>query len=349
MSKDILDERSKRVLCYVIESYIRNPEPVGSRFVTRRYSLGFSSATVRNIMADLEDIGFLTQPHTSAGRVPTDKGYRFYVDYILDIKETEHDEELEQLLIKLNNNLENIKRECNISNIFSEATDAISTFTNYIGVITTPRTQSITLKRLELIRYRSNQVVAILLSNEGVIINKIINIPPLYTQDDLNKITDYLNSEYSGYTLDKVMNLLTEKVSAEKDQYNDLVRKTIKIYQDALSLVADDIFVSGLYDAINLPDFSDISKIKELSKAIKDKHLILKLLNEFADMEGVQVIIGSENPINELRGLSIVASTYKDKDRNMGVIALLGPKRMDYSRAIHMVDNVAKLISKTFE
>lgn len=349
MSKDILDERSKKVLCYVIESYIRNPEPVGSRYVTRRYALGFSPATVRNIMSDLEDIGFLTQPHTSAGRIPTDKGYRFYVDYILNINEAGHDEEIEQLLKKLSNNLENIKRQCNINTIFSEATDAISTLTNYIGVITTPRHQSITLKRLELIRYRSDQVVAILLTNEGIIINKIIQIPPLYTQDDLNKITDYLNSEYSGHTLDKVMTLLTEKVSAEKNQYNDLVKKTIKIYQEALSLVTDDIFVSGLYDAINLPDFSDISKIKELSKAIKDKHLILRLLNEFADMEGVQVIIGSENPIDELKGLSIVTSTYKDKYRNMGVIALLGPKRMDYLKAIHLVDNVSKLISRTFE
>lgn len=349
MSKDIMDDRSKRVLCSVVESYIRNPEPVGSRFVTRRYALGFSSATIRNIMADLEEIGFLSQPHTSAGRIPTDKGYRFYVDYILDIHETGHDVELEQFFMKLNNKLENIRREFNINTMFSEATDAISTLTNYIGVITPPRPQCTTFKRLDLIRYRTDRVVAILLTNEGIIINKIIHIPPSYTQDDLNKITDYLNSEYSGYTLDKVMSLLTEKVSIEKGQYNDLLTRTIKIYEEALSLAAEDIFVSGLHDAINLPDFSDISKIKELSRAIKEKHLILGLLNEFADIEGVQVIIGNENPISELKSLSIVASTYKDKERNMGVIALLGPRRMDYSMAINMVDNVAKLISKTFD
>lgn len=349
MSKDILDDRSKKVLCSVVESYIRNPEPVGSRFVTRRYALGFSSATIRNIMADLEDVGFLSQPHTSAGRIPTDKGYRFYVDYILDVYDTGHDEELEQFMLKLNSRLENVRLEFNINTMFSEATDAISTLTNYIGVITPPRPQCTTFKRLELIRYRTNQVVAILLTNEGIIKNKIINIPPSFTQDDLNKITDFLNSEYSGYTLDKVMSHLTEQVSIEKDQYNDLITNTIRIYEEALSLVAEDIFVSGFYDAINLSDFSDISKIKELYKAIKEKHLILRLLDEFADIEGVQVIIGNENPINELKSLSIVASTYKDKHRYMGVIALLGPRRMDYSKAIHMVDNVAKLISKTFD
>ncbi len=349
MSKDIIDERSKKVLCSVIESYIRNPEPVGSRFVTRRYALGFSSATIRNIMADLEEIGFLSQPHASAGRVPTDKGYRFYVDYILDIIDSSHDEELEQFLLKLNSRLVTIRQEFNINTIFTETTDAISALTNYIGVITPPRPQCTTFKRLELIRYRSDQVVAILLTNEGIIKNKIIQISSSYTQDDLNKITDYLNSEYIGQTLDKIMTLLNEKVSKEKSQYNDLISKTIQIYEEALSLVVHDIFISGLYDAINLPDFADISKIKELSNAIKEKHLILRLLNEFADIEGVQVIIGNENPIDELKGLSIVASTYKDKDRNMGVIAVLGPRRMDYSRAICMIDNVAKLVSKTFD
>jgi len=349
MLKEILDERSKKVLYAVVESYIKNPEPVGSRFVTRRYPLGFSSATIRNIMADLEDIGFLSQPHTSAGRIPTDKGYRFYVDCILDISEAEQNEEAEVFLVELNNKLEGIRRGININGVFLEAINALSKLSNYISVITPPRTESTTFNRLELLRYRADQVVAILLTNEGIIKNKVINIPPPYTQDDLNNIADYLNHEYSGYTLDKIVNLLMEKISTEKDQYNVLIRKTIKICEEALYFVDEDIYVSGLYDAINLPDFSDISKIRELSKAIKEKHLIMKLLNEFSDVEGVQVIIGSENPVDELKGLSIVTSTYKEGQRNMGVIALLGPRRMDYSKAIYMVNNVARLISKSFD
>ncbi len=347
MIKDILDDRSKKVLCAVVESYIRNLEPVGSRFVTRRYSLGCSSATIRNIMADLEDVGFLSQPHTSAGRIPTDKGYRFYVDYILDIKEAEYDEESQEYLKKLDNHLEYIRSDLN--KIFLEATNALSTLSNYIGVITPPRPECTTFNKLELIRYRSDQVVAILLTNEGIIKNKVISIPPSYSQDDLNNIVDYLNKEYSGYQLDKIMHILTERITTEKAQYNNLINKTIKIYEESLSIVAEDIFVSNLYDAINLPDFADISKIKELSKTIKDKHLILKLLNEFSDIEGIQVIIGDENPITELKGLSIVASAYKEGQRNMGVIALLGPKRMNYSKSIYVVESIAKLISRTFD
>jgi heat-inducible transcriptional repressor len=347
MIKDALEERSKKVLCAVVESYIKNLEPVGSRFVTRRYPLGCSSATIRNIMADLEDIGFLSQPHTSAGRIPTDKGYRFYVDYILDIKEVDHDEESREFLKKLQEQLDYMRRDVN--KVFSEATNALSVLSNYIGVITPPRPECTTFNRLELIRYRSDQVVAILLTNEGIIKNKVISIPPSYSQDDVNNIVDYLNKEYFGYPLDRIMHILTEKISSEKVQYNNLINKTIKIYQEALSIVAEDIFVSNLYDAINLPDFCDISKIKELSRTIKDKHLILKLLNEFSDVEGVQVIIGDENPISELKGLSIVASAYKEGQRNMGVIALLGPKRMNYSKSIYIVENIAKLISRTFD
>lgn len=344
--KDVLDERSKKVLCAIVESYIKTLEPIGSRYVTRRYSFGCSSATIRNIMADLEEIGFLSQPHVSAGRIPTDKGYRFYVDYILGYKERDYDEESRKFLRRLNNQLENLNKDMN--KIFIEATNALSALSNYIGVITPPRPECITLNRLELIRYHSGQIVAILLTNEGIIKNKIINIPASYTQDDLNNIVDYLNEEYVGYSLDRIMKMLTEKLSKEKAQYNDLIKKTIKIYKEALSIVAEDIFVSNLYDAINLPDFSDITKIKELYKTIKDKKLILKLLNELSKSDGVEVIIGDENPFSELKNLSIVATAYKEGDRKMGVIALLGPKRMNYSRSIYIVENIAKLISRTF-
>lgn len=349
ITHDILDERSSKVLCAVVESYIRNLEPVSSRFLTRRYSLGCSSATVRNIMADLEDYGFLTQPHTSAGRIPTDKGYRYYVDYLLKFQERERNDELEVLSYKLTESLGKLKKQHNINAIFSQTTDTISSLTNYISLITAPRPQCITFKKLDLIKYSTGPVVVILLTNEGLIINKIISIPSSYSQHDLNRISDYLNTHYSGYRLDKIMALLNEKLSTDKNQYNDLINKTIKIYQKALSLITEDIYVSGFYDAINLPDFSDISKIKELYRAIKEKHLIIKLLNELLESNGIQVFIGGENPIDELKGLSIVASTYKDKKRNMGVIALLGPKRMDYLKAINMVDIVAKLVSKTFD
>lgn len=345
---DKLDERSRQVLYAVVESYINNPEPVGSRFVTKKYSFGFSSATIRNIMADLEELGFLDQPYISAGRVPTDKGYRFYVDSFADKDPSQHhqDEVLAELICQFAKKLKRMKND--INEMFMEVINTLSIISNYIGVALPPKPEKTTFNRIDLIRYRGEHVAAILLTDNGVIKNKILKIDPKLTQDELNRITDYLNSEYSGYTLNEIKGVLIKRIKQEKALWDDLISKAVKISEQAISFAGNDIFVSGLHDMIDLPDFSDISRFKEMAKAIKDKHLILNLLDELSDTEGVQVIIGNENPVKGLRNLSIVASTYKEGDMPMGVIALIGPRRMDYSRTIYMVDTVTKCINKTF-
>jgi heat-inducible transcriptional repressor len=191
--------------------------------------------------------------------------------------------------------------------------------------------------------------VAILLTDEGIIKNKVLQADPMLRQEDLNRIAEYLNAEFSGHTLDEINRMLMQRVRREKAQWDKLISRAISIYEQAMSFAEDDIFVSGLYDVMNLPDFSDISKIKELSKAIKEKHVIIKLLAELSDAAGVRVAIGNENPVNELKGLSVVSSMYKEGDRPIGIIALIGPTRMDYSKAIFMVDTIARCVSRTFE
>ncbi len=348
MERDGLDERSKQVLYAVVKSYILKPEPVGSRFVTKRYSFGFSPATIRNIMADLEDVGLLIQPHTSAGRVPTDKGYRFYVDTLLRPERCKECSDMPQDFIRnFTERIEMLRND--ITKMFSEVTNTLSTMSNYVGIALPPKPEMTTFNRIDLIRYKGGTVVAILLTEEGIIKNRILQVDSRVTQDDLNRITDYLNTEYSGYTLDEIKSILISRIKHEKRLWDGLITRAMTICEQALSSVADDVFVSGLYDVMNLPDFSDISRIKELSKAIKEKHLIVKLLDKLAETEGVQVVIGDENPVAELKKLSIVASTYKEGNRPMGVIALIGPTRMNYPKAIFMVDAVARCISRTFE
>lgn len=343
-----LDERSKQILYAVVQSYISKPDPVGSRFVTKKYSFGFSPATVRNIMADLEDLGFLSQPHTSAGRIPTDKGYRFYVDSILGVMETgAFDSREDDFAQQFAKKLESIRSD--INTMLLEVTNSLSMMSNYIGVVTPPRAEKTIFKRIDFIRYKEDKVVAVLITEEGMIKNKIISVDSTLTQDDLNKIADYLNSGYSGRTIDEIKNLLIKKAYSEKALWDKLIARAIKIYEQAISFTEGDVYVSGLYDVMNLPDFSDISKIREIAKAIKDKHIILKLLDELSDSEGVHVFIGNENPVEEMKNLSVVASTYKERERPMGVVALIGPTRMDYSKAIYMVDTIAKCISRTFD
>lgn len=352
----MMDERSKQVLYAIIESYIDKPEPIGSRFVTKKYSFGFSPATIRNIMADLEDVGLLAQPHTSAGRVPTDKGYRFYVDSLsrqgMEIPFIPGRQEeppsikdvIDEALGRVSHKLESTGND--MSEVFSEVTNTLSLVSRYVGIALPPKTEKTTFNRIDLIRYRGDQVVAILLTDEGVIKNRIITVDPRLTQDDLTRISDYLTAEYSGRTLDEIKRVLIRRMAEEKALWDVVISRAISICEEALSFSGDEFFVSGLYDVMDLPDFSDISRIREMARAIKDKHAMLGLLDELLHGDGIQVVIGRENPVEELRNLSVVASTYKDGDRPMGVIALIGPTRMDYPKAMYMVDRVAGFITR---
>lgn len=332
----------------VVRSYIDRPDPVGSRFVTRKYSFGFSPATIRNIMADLEEMGFLSQPHTSAGRVPTDKGYRFYVDSLSEQPRTDNLLEVPgEFIEQFSRRLDEFRHD--ISAMFAEVSNTLASLSNYIGVVLPPKAESTTFNRIDLIKYKGDQVVAILLTDEGIIKNKVLQADPMLKQEDLNRIADYLNAEFSGHTIEEINNMLMQRMRREKAQWDKLIERAISIYEQSMNFVQDDIIVSGIYDVMNLPDFSDVTKIRELSKAIKEKHVILKLLAELSRVEGVQVVIGNENPIDELKGLSVVTSTYKEGNRPMGIVALIGPTRMDYSKAIIMVDTIARCVSRTFE
>lgn len=343
---DMLDDRSRQVLSAVVQSYINNAEPVGSRYITKKYAVGCSPATIRNIMADLEEFGFLRQPHTSAGRVPTDMGYRFFVDSLPLTEESGADDERSREFARqFTHRLEAIKDD--ISMLFSEVTTTLSNLSNYVSIALPPRPEKTTFNRIQLIKYRRNIIVAILLTDEGVFKNRMLTAPEGVTQEDLNRIADYINTEYAGLTLDEIRKTLITRIKDEKVLWDRLVSKAIEICEQALFFAEGDLFVSGLYDIMDLPDFSSISQIKELSRAIKDKHMMLKLLEEFSDIEGVKVVIGNENPIQDLKGLSVVTATYKEGDTPMGVIALIGPKRMDYSKVISMVDMVAQCVSRT--
>jgi heat-inducible transcriptional repressor len=342
-----LDERSRQGLFAVIESYIHKPEPVGSRFVTKKYPMGFSPATIRNIMADLEELGLLTQPHTSAGRVPTDRGYRYYVDSLLKPESSVPRDPYAEMMRDFARRIDAIKNDLTV--LFHEVTDTLSQMSNYVGVVLPPKPAKTVFSRIDLMKYRDGNVVALLLMDDGVIRNKVIKVDPELTQDDLNRIAEYLNGEFHGKTLDEMTEMLVRLMHDEKALWDKMISRAIEVCNQTLRFSGEDLYVSGLYDAMDLPDFSDINRIRQLSRAIKDKHTILRLLDEFANTEGVHVVIGRESSASELQNLSIVASSYRDGGRPAGVVALIGPTRMDYSKAIVMVDTVAHCISQAFD
>lgn len=340
----MLEDRTYQVLWAVVDSYITNFDPVGSRFVTKKYDFNLSPATIRNIMADLEDMGFLHQPHTSAGRVPTDKGYRVYVDSFFS--KTGIEDPL--LADELARGLENIRNDMNF--LLGETTYMLSSLSHYIGVALSPKPEKSTFKRINMVRHKENAVAITLLTDEGVIQNKFIRLDPELTDlstNDLNRISGYLNSEFSGYALGDIKTLMLKEMRREKELCDTLISRAMKICEEALYFGNGNIFISGFSEALGLPDFSDLERIKEFSRAIEDKHMIIKLLDMLSESDGVMVLIGSESPSKEMKKLSMVVSNYKEGDRAVGTIGIIGPTRMDYQKAIRIVATTATFITRT--
>jgi len=339
----ILNERSKKILYAVVQSYINYPDPVGSRVVTKRYSFGLSPATIRNIMSDLEEMGFLKQPHTSAGRVPTDLGYRFYVDSL--VKGGDMDSNIEvEILQGLYRRLEVLKN--NIELLLSETTKSLSMLSHYLGVAMSPTPDMTTLRKINLLKYNADKIAVVLFTDEGLVKNKIIAIDSDISQKDLNRIATYLNSEFAGYTFDEIKMKLMQEMSREKVECDHLISRAMRICREALCFPLNELFVSGLSEVLDLPDFADLKTIRELSKAVEEKHNIIKLLDRMSATEGVQVVIGSENEPDEMKRLSLVASPCREGDRPLGVVGIIGPTRMNYAKAIYIVENTAKFISR---
>ena len=336
----MLDERSKNVLYAVIQCYINTPEPVGSRVVSKKYHFGFSPATIRNIMSDLEEMGYLHQPHTSAGRVPTDSGYRFYVDSLYAEKQQLNID----LSAELNRKFELIKKD--INSFLDDASKMLSEFSHYIGITMSPNTSMTTLSKIELLKYRDNQLAVILFTDEGIIKNKIVSVDPEISQRELNSIAEYINSRFKGESLDEIKRLILKEMTREKVLCDSLISEAIRICRTAFSASPGNIYISGLSEVLRLPEFCDINRIRELLQTLEAKHIIINLLDNIADSEGTQVIIGTENLLDEMKQFSLVAATYKEGNKPIGTVAIIGPKRMNYQEAISIVDYTAQFITK---
>lgn len=328
----------------MILSYIDAPYPVGSQTVTRNFSFGLSPATIRNIMGELEELGFLAQPHPSAGRVPTPKGYRLYVDDLMGEGQSFlYQEDLldEQHLAA--------KRE-DIHALLQETTRMLSILSNYAGVVVGPNMAKALLDRLEFILLRRGHVLVIEVSSDGMVQHRMIQADPELTQPDLIRISRFLNEKFGGRTLDEIQLQLLKEMKAEKDMYDRLLRQAIELAQKALgSQPEEELYLEGTSNILNLPDFEDIERMKGLFQAFEEKAAILSLLNNLQNRDGVQTLIGSEIDHPAIRDCSLVLSTYKSGPHTLGTLGVIGPTRMDYARIIPLVDHTARLLSRLIE
>jgi heat-inducible transcriptional repressor len=335
---DVLNERSQKVLRAVVQSYIDKAEPVGSRYLARKYGFKLSPATIRNTMADLEDMGFLMQPHTSAGRIPTDKGYRYYVD---TLKAEEFALDRREMYI-LKKKFEAIRHDM-INELLGETAGVVSEVSHNLVFAIPLKAESTTLNRIQLYRYRNRQIVAVILTNEGLINNKILDTDFGLSQKELNGISDYLNSEFSGYAIEDVRGEIVRQMSRERQKCDILISKAISICSEVLNFPAEELIMSGIQALLGKPEFSD--RINAITSAIEDKRRLIELLDGLSETLGVTVVIGSENPETHLHDMSIITAQYRQDGRPLGSVGMIGSTRMDYSRAIPIVDIMARFVS----
>ncbi|MBT1072484.1 heat-inducible transcriptional repressor HrcA [Pelotalea chapellei] len=334
-----LSQRSRQILEAIVEDYIATAEPVGSSAVTRRHALTFSSATVRNVMANLEEMGLLTSPHTSAGRIPTEKAYRFYVDSLVALRSISREEKKQ------------IIRRCRqagsgLSDMLKETSRTLSSLSNYMGIVVAPSFTSDVFRHIEFIRLGTRKVLAILVSRNGTVQNKLVETVREFTPDELIHMGNYLNDLMQGLTISQARERIQAEMKNEKNQFDSMMSQALQMSQQAVTMERDDIFVEGQARILNQPEFNDARRMQDIFQAFEQKSDLLQLLNCCMTAEGVQIYIGSETPVNRSAGLSLITSRFVTSSNTVGLLGVIGPTRMGYSSVIPIVDYTARLVSR---
>ncbi|MGD8810848.1 MAG: heat-inducible transcriptional repressor HrcA [Gammaproteobacteria bacterium] len=341
-----MGERAQQLLRALVARYIADGHPVGSRTLARNSGLSLSPATIRNIMADLEELGFINSPHTSAGRVPTIKGYRFFVDTLVKFSPPNQLE-----LAKLREDFAEAGGDPQA--IALSASNIISSMTSLAGVVTVPRRTHQQLRQIEFLPMSDRRVLAILVVNEKEIHNKILDVKREFTADELRVASNYLTEQLAGKDLRQVRALILRELTETRDSMNAIMNDAIEMVQEAFPDAEGDddgdFVLSGETKLLDIEEFADLDTLRSLFEAFRSRRDILHLLDQSMNAEGVQIFIGQESGYDLLGSVSIVAAPYGDDDDNLGVIGVIGPTRMAYERVIPIVDVTAKLLGRALK
>jgi heat-inducible transcriptional repressor len=341
--QDKLPPRRHQLLLAAVQEFIATAEPVGSQQMAAHYSLGVRAAMVRNLMAGLEEAGYLHQPHTSAGRIPTDRAYRYYVDHRVAEARIGFEDRAQ---IELHYSA----RARDLAEIMRDTPRLLALLTGQAAMVMAPRLESMRLERVNFIRMRENQVLAVFVAAGGNAHHRLVETDRDHTQDELDRMASYLNQSLGGRTLDEARRWIEQRLREERAQCDLFLL-------DALALggvVADsagraEVYVEGSSNALQQPEFSDPERMRELLRALDDKTALLALLEQTLSHHGLVVSIGSENYDPRLAGLSVIAAPYASGSMPVGSLAVVGPVRMDYDRVIPLVEYTARALSRLFE
>ncbi|MBE7034989.1 MAG: heat-inducible transcription repressor HrcA [Ruminococcaceae bacterium] len=342
-----MNERKKKILHSIINEYIQSAEPIGSRHIAKSIDLGLSSATIRNEMADLEEMGYLEQPHTSAGRIPSDKGYRLYVNSLMNNYEmTVHD------LSALGGALE--WRLGQLDKIIQRASDILSQLTHYTAVLTTPEMKRGAIKTVELVPVDSNSALVILVTNEGVMKHKRVLLPAGADSQFVHSFSKLLREKLSGLTLEEITAAKISEIRRAMQAHFELLFPILDFIAEIIDDVRaeTEIFTSGATNILNYPEFSDIHRAKEFLEFLDDKNAVAEIFESDPDQEewqkdgGIVVKIGKENKQDIMQKSSVITANYYVGDKVMGRLGIIGPTRMNYSKTIAEIKTISAMLNR---
>ena len=327
----MLDDRSKLLLKALVERYIADGQPVGSRTLSKASGLELSPATIRNVMSDLEELGLIVSPHTSAGRIPTARGYRLFVDTMLTVQPTQY----------ASHSLAPDQPQKVISN----AANLLSSLSQFVGIVVAPRRTSV-FRHMEFLRLSERRLLVIIVSPDGDVQNRVIYTEVDYSQTQLAEAANFLNSHYVGLDIEQVRERLQTEVESLRTEIAALMQAAVTVNTEAMSETQDEVIISGERNLLAVSDFSsDMGHLRRAFDLFEQKAQLMRLLDIAGQAEGVRIFIGGESQVVPFEDLSIVSSPYEVDGKVVGTLGVIGPTRMAYDRMIQIVDITSKLVS----
>ena len=337
-----LDERKQKILYAIIKTYLETGEPVGSRTISKDADLGLSSATIRNEMSDLEDMGYILQPHTSAGRIPSDKGYRFYVDQLMQEKDRQVTEIKEMM----------IDRQDKMESVLKQMAQVLASNTNYATMITSPQFHQTKLKFIQLSMISPEQLLAVVVTEGNVVKNKMLHMKHGLDNETILKLNILLNTSLNGLTMEQINLGTIAKLKEQAGIHSAVINSVLDAVAEAIQMDDDlEVYTSGATNIFRYPELSDSTRASALLGAFEDKQQLADLVENLSGSEntGIQVYIGNETPAPTMKDCSVVTATYELGDGMRGTIGIIGPKRMDYEKVVDALQTMTSQLDPIFK
>ena len=336
-----LDERKLKILQTIIKTYLETGEPVGSRTISKYTDLNLSSATIRNEMADLEDLGYIIQPHTSAGRIPSDKGYRLYVDLLMAEKEQEVVELREQMLEKADK----------MDKILKQAAKVLAVNTNYATMVSAPSIHRNKLKFIQLSQVDEHQIIAVIVMEGNIIKNKIVTVEETLNNEIMLKLNMLLNTSLTGLSIEEINLGMIASLKEQAGMHSEVISDVLDAIANTIRPEDMEIYTSGATNVFKYPELSDNQSAQEIINAFEEKQLLQEIVTQTLSQEenhGIQVYIGNETPVQSMKDCSVVTATYELGEGMQGTIGIIGPKRMDYEHVMKTLKTLMTELDEIF-